>query len=109
MSTQTEVREGWTTKLPFTLTTDGAVFNATGFTLSACYLTGRDGTAVVTTGKFNWTTAAIGLAYFKPGASDLLAAKSPYRITFQVTDGNGDIVLFPNGESNEIIVRTARE
>jgi hypothetical protein len=104
----TTITEGWTAKLPFTLTADGTALNGTGFTLSACVVTGNDDTEVSTVGKFNWTSAASGTVYYKPGASDLLASKSPYRIKFEVTDGAGDIVYFPNGDANEIVVKAAR-
>lgn len=104
----TTITEGWTMKLPFTLTADEVAIDGSGLTLSDCIVTGNDDTEVSTVGKFNWTSAAVGTVYYKPGASDLLASKSPYRIKFVVTDGAGDVVTFPNADANEIIVKARR-
>lgn len=105
MSLLTEVVEGWTGRLLFTLLSDGAAFVGTGFTLSNLYITDARGRAIDTAADFGWVTAALGTVYYDPDAADFVASAGPYTVRFEVTDGNGKVVFFPNGQADTILVR----
>lgn len=105
MSLLTEIVEGWTARLTFTLLSDGAAFVGTGFTISNLYITDARGRAIDTSGDFGWVTAAAGTVYYDPDASDFEAGNGPYTVRFEVTDGNGKVVFFPNGQADQILVR----
>lgn len=108
MARLTTIVEGWTKRLTFTLEADGTAFVGTGFTLSNLYITAKDGTNVDTTGDFNWVTAASGTVYYDPDAADFVAAKSPYSVRYEVTDGSGKKQFFPNADADEILVKPVR-
>ena len=101
----TEIVEGWTGRLSFQLTEDGVNLVGTGLTVSALDIVGADGVPVTTTSDFGWITQLTGTVYYDPDADDLVASKSPYRLRFQLTDGSGKVVWFPNGAAEEIRVR----
>lgn len=111
MEKVTEIVEGWTGRLSWTLehqlqgATAATAIDGTGLTVSALDVTGADGTVVTTTGDYGWITQASGTVYYDPDADDLLAAKSPYRLRFQLTDGTGKVVWYPDGHAKEIRVR----
>ena len=98
-----EVVEGWTGRLLFTLKSNGVAFNGTGMTLSGLALKGSDGVAVDVTGQFDWVAAGSGTVYYDPAAGELLAAKSPYSVHYEVTSA-GKKVYFPNGAPGYINV-----
>lgn len=100
----TEVVEGWTGRLTFQLEKNGANLVGTGLTVTALDLVACDNTVIDTAGDFGWDDEAGGIAYYDPDASDFQAAKSPYRVRYQVTDGGGKVVWFPNGKPDEIRV-----
>lgn len=102
--TVTEVVEGWTGRLTFQLQVNGANLDGTGLTVSALDVIANDNTIVDTTGDYGWVTQGSGTVYYDPDASDFQAAKSPYRVRYQVTDGGGKVVWFPNGKPDEIRV-----
>jgi hypothetical protein len=104
----TAIVEGWTGRLEFTLNTDGTAINGTGLTLSDCLVTAKDGTALDTTGDFGWLVQASGTVYLDADALDFLAAKSPYKVRFKVTDGLGKVVYFPNAAADTITVHRVR-
>lgn len=104
MAKLTDVVEGWTKRLTFQLYEDGAAMNGTGITVSALDIVGNDGVAITTTGDFDWVTASAGTVYYDPDSTDFVAAKSPYRVRFQLTDGSGAVVWHPNGAPDTIIV-----
>lgn len=99
-----ELVEGWTGRLTWTLTEDEVAIDGTGKTVSAVDLIGADGVPADTTGDFGWDTQASGIAYYDPDSGDLQAAKSPYRLRFQVTDGSGKVRWYPGGKPLEIVV-----
>lgn len=101
----TAIVEGWTGRLTWQLTEDGDNLNGTGLTLSALDVSDCDGASVTTTGDYGWVTQASGTVYYDPDAGELVASKSPYRVRFQVTDGTGLIVWYPNDAAEEIRVR----
>jgi hypothetical protein len=87
------LKEGWTEPLDIQLyeqSTSGTRtnLNGTGFTLSDCRLVGNDDQRVVTTSKFAWLSQSDGTVRYSPASTDFKADKSPYRISFEVTDGN---------------------
>jgi hypothetical protein len=104
MAQLTEVVEGWTGRLTFQLYDDGAALNGTGLTVTALDLVGNDGVAVTTTADFGWLVQASGTVYYDPDAADLTAARSPYKVRYQITDGSGAIVWYPNGAPDTIAV-----
>jgi hypothetical protein len=110
MSLVGEVVEGWTGRLAWQLTLNGAAVDADAadLTLSELFLTGRDGTVVATDGDFGWLVAADGTVYYLADADDFVANKSPYRIRWKVTDADGKVVFFPNAEPDEIVVHPVR-
>jgi hypothetical protein len=108
MSLLTEVVEGWTKRLTFTLQTDGAAFNGTGMTISNLYITNARGVPIDTAGDFGWVSAAAGTVYYDPDAADFVAGDGPYTVRYEVTDGAGKVVFFPNGQADQIQVRGKR-
>jgi len=105
MAEVTEIVEGTTMRISFQLKEDGDNLVGTGLTVSALDIVGNDGVAVDTTSDFGWITAASGTVYYDPDSSDFVAEKSPYRIRYQLTDGNGKVAWWPDGKADEIRVR----
>jgi hypothetical protein len=104
----TEVVEGWTGRLTFSLLSDGAAFNGAGLTLTGLYITDTRGKAIDTSGDFGWLSAAAGTVYYDPDQTDFVGGNGPYAVRFEVTDGNGKVVFFPNGQAEQILVRKVR-
>lgn len=104
MALLTEIVEGWTGRLTFQLNEDGAAMDGTGITVSALDIVASDGTVVTTTGDYGWLTQASGTVYYDPDSADFVAAKSPYRVRYQLTDGSGKIVWHPDGQPDTIRV-----
>lgn len=100
-----EIVEGWTDELgPFTLKADGTAIDLTGLTVELV-LKGRDGVAVTTTGNTRVDDdETTGQVYYQPDADDLTNVGSPYTVHWKVTDGAGDVVFFPNGAADSIVV-----
>lgn len=105
-----EIVEGRTAPLKFTLLGDSVGIERDGATVSNCYLTGNDGTEVDTTAKFDWDpdTDDDGDVFYAPDAADFVAAKSPYRLRFEVTDGTGKVLPIPDGDAYLIRVNSLR-
>jgi hypothetical protein len=99
-----ELVEGWTGRLTFQLQNQGVNLDGTGLTVSALDLVGSDGTIVDTSGGFGWVLDTAGTVYYDPDASDFVASKSPYRVRYQIADGGGKVVWFPEGKADEIKV-----
>lgn len=99
-----EVVEGWTSRLTFQLTADGSAIDGTGFTVTALDLVDAHNHPVPTSGNFGWATQGSGTVYYDPDASDFVAARGPYKIRYQLTDGNSKVKWFPNGKPDEIKV-----
>jgi len=47
---------------------------------------------------------ATGKVYYTPAATDLMALNSPYNLHWQVIDGAGTVVFFPNGAADRLAV-----
>lgn len=99
-----EIVEGWTSRLAFQLKENGAAMDGTGITVSALDIVAADGTVVDTTGDFGWIAAAAGTVYYDPDAADFVAAKSPYSVRVQLTDGTGKTAWHPSGKPDQIRV-----
>lgn len=97
----TELVEGWTAAIPFTLKADGAALDLTSLTVTL-ELRGRDGSPVNTTSKVAVTSAAAGQVTFTPVAGDLVASLSPYEARFVVTDTNGKVLKVPNSQQPDL-------
>lgn len=104
MALLVEIVEGWTSRLAFQLLEDGAPMDGTGITVSALDIVATDGTVVDTAGDFGWILASAGTVYYDPDASDFVAAKSPYSVRYQLTDGNGKKAWHPSGKADQIRV-----
>jgi hypothetical protein len=101
-----DITEGWTGELgPFTLLLDGAAQNLTGMTVVAKIRPEASSSYVDLDGDVRVDSdATTGKVYLNFDADDLEAASSPYTLHFQVTDGNGKVVFFPNGKADTIRV-----
>lgn len=105
-----EYVQGWTAPIDYELkrtneaTRRLETFDATGSTIELV-LVDRDGATVSTSGKVSWIDAPNSIARYTPTAGDLLAAKSPYRARWRVTD-SGAIATYPKGEAIQWTVRT---
>ena len=100
----TEVVEGWTGALPFTLNADGSPVNLTGLTVSIV-LKDAAGTVINnTTSGVSVTSATGGEVSYAPTSTDFIAAKTPYKIRFRVVDGANKTVYFPNEDEDLIVV-----
>jgi len=94
----TEVVEGWTNALPFTLKADDVAIDLTGLTVKI-YLKDNRGAYLQngTTGVLAVTNTTAGVLTYTPAStSELLAARTPYKVRFSLTDSTGGIVYFPN-------------
>jgi hypothetical protein len=100
-----DVVEGWTQELgPFTLKVDGVVQDLTGMTVRL-HLRDKSGTVLAFTGTTRVDNApSTGKAYYTPAATDLTNARSPIDVRWEVVDGAGKVVFFPNGKADQITV-----
>lgn len=107
MPVLTEVVEGWSGALPFTLRADDVPVDITGMTVHII-LKDKDGTVMKdTTEGLTITSATGGLVTYSPATSsgDLFtAAKTPVYIRFRVTDAIQKKVYFPNADEDLIKV-----
>ena len=103
MALLTSIVEGWTDAIPFALKADGLEVNLTGLTVVGVFHDNR-GASLSTTDKITVTSSTAGAVSWTPAAGDALAAKSPYRIRFQVSDITGAKVFFPNADPDTITV-----
>lgn len=93
--------EGWTSAVDVQCLADGVPVDLTGTTV-ALILTGRDGVLVTLGGSVSILDAANGVVRYLPAGTDLLAAKSPYRVRVKVTDVQAKIVYFPSGAGDTL-------
>lgn len=104
MSKLTEVVEGWTGALPFTLNADGDPVDLTGLTVQL-WMKDCDETQIHNSSANVTTTGSTGgEVIFSPSSSQFVAAKTPYKLRFKVTDSTGRYVYFPNEEEDTIEV-----
>lgn len=101
----TEVVEGWTGALPFTLKTDGTPVDLTGLTVSIYLKDNRSSVIQSSTSSVAVTDSTGGVVTYTPqSTSELLANRTPYKIRFKVEDSTGGIVYFPNIDEDLIKV-----
>lgn len=93
------IREGWTQRIRYALTRNSpaVAMDLTGMTIG---LVGKDRSSadLVFTGTVGSDDLVGGIVYLDPSSSDLLAATSPYRLRWSVTDGTGKIAYFPGAD-----------
>lgn len=100
----TEVVEGWTGALPFTLKADGVAVDLTGMTVSIV-LKDALGTSINnSTSGVTVTGSTSGLVEYAPTSSDFVAANTPYKVRFRVVDALAKTVYFPNVDEDLIVV-----
>lgn len=87
--------EGWTERITYQLTADGATQVLSGMTV-ALDIFDRRNVQVAVTGASGIVDAATGKVYFDPNPADLVSSKSPYYVRWKVTDGSGKVAFFPN-------------
>lgn len=103
----TELVEGWTGALPFTLNADGVPVDLTGLTVQIVLKDGADTLVKDTTAGISTSSGSTGgVVVFTPSSSgtDFVAARTPYKIRFRVTDAAGKVVFFPNADEDLILV-----
>lgn len=90
------IREGWTERIRYRLTRNSPAvdMDLTGMTVE---LVGKDraSVALVFSGTVGSDDPANGIVYLDPATTDLLAATSPYRVRWKITDSFGKIAYFP--------------
>ena len=102
MSVLTEIVEGWSGALPFTLNADGTPVDLTGMTVHIVLRSSTGYTPIKdTTAGIVVSTSETGRVSYAPATSSgnlFLASKTPYSVRFRVTDALTRIVYFPNGD-----------
>lgn len=91
------IRQGDTEPVNFTLKSNSAAADLTGYSSVTMYLVGSDGTALSFTTGTDLTveTAASGACSISPGVTSFLSAKSPYKGYVIVVDGSAKRSSFP--------------
>lgn len=100
----TDIVQGWTEPITAQLLADGEPVDLTGATV-AFVLYASSGSAVSLGGTASIVTATSGDVQYAPVAGDFVAASTPHKARWKVTDGSGKISYFPNGEAEVVIVR----
>ena len=103
------ITEGWTKPLgPFTLSINGAALNLTGFTVNlklrplvSSTFSDTAGDVTVLPDQFGTQK---GQVMFKPDVEDFKASKGEYAVHWELTDANGDVAFWPNGDPDTIKV-----
>lgn len=110
MAVVLRLTEGWTKEIgPFTLKIDGVGFPLAPGVVATLVLKGKGRAASDTAGDVRADSDQAtypGRVWWKPDASDMVAAYSPYTVHWKVTDVAGDVAFFPHGEADEIEVFT---
>lgn len=101
-----ELVEGWTERIKDQLINDAGPFDLSGY-LVGLKLTDRFGHEIEFNGSVGVEDAANGLVYFDPEPLDLINAKSPYYVRWQVTVDDADRArgYFPVGKPDVWHVR----
>jgi hypothetical protein len=99
--------EGWTGALPVTLLADGDPIDLTGMTVKIVIKNNLGSIIKDTTEGITVTGTTVGQVQYSPASSSgdlFLAAHTPYRVRFRVTDALSKSVYFPNDEEDLIEV-----
>ncbi len=100
----TEVVEGWTGALPFTLKADNVAVDLTGMTVSIVLKDFQSTVVKDSTAGVTVTGSTAGLVEYAPSSSEFVAAKTPYKVRFRVRDSQSKVVYFPNVDEDLIKV-----
>lgn len=103
-----KVKAGRTAPIILYLQEDDQDIDGTGLTVSDVILTGIDGQAIDTAGKFEWEEQDEGSVSYSPASSDFVPERSPYRISVKLTDGTGKVRYYPEEFTAEIVVSPVR-
>lgn len=112
MTAITEVVEGWTSPMEFTLklatssSTSYSPMDLTGLTVAIVLKDGRGRTVNSSTTGVSVVSSTGGTVQYAPTSSDFVAARSPYRVRFKLTDSTGRIAYHPNTDESLITVNT---
>lgn len=105
-----EIVEGTNEPLSFGLrqlvygSTSYSYINLTGMTVSIILKDGRGVTVKDSTSGVSVTSSTGGVVAYAPSTSDFVAARTPYKIRFQVADSTGMKRFFPNEDEDLIKV-----
>lgn len=109
MAVLTEVVEGWSGALPFTLNADDVPIDLTGMTVQIILRTSR-GVLVKDTSSgltISSSESTAGRLSYSPATSSgnlFLVQHTPYQVRFRVTDALQKVVFFPNADPDLIKV-----
>lgn len=98
-----EIVEGWTAALPFTLDADDVPIDLTGMTVQIVLRDNRGNTIKDTSSGITVTGTTSGQLEYAPSSVDFLAAKSPYRVRFRVTDALSKRAYWPSAVEEDLI------
>ena len=107
MSALVSIVEGWTSALPFTLLADGTPIDLTGLKVAVVLKTAGGVIVKDTTTGITVTASTAGQVEYAPSSSSgdlFVAAQTPYRIRFRLTDATPRSVYVPNDEEDLIEV-----
>jgi hypothetical protein len=97
MSARYEYSAGQTAVIQRTLLADAVAIVGTGLTVTL-ELVDRSNGVVPISGDVDWLVAANGTEEYEPDTTDLKVTGSPYRAKWAVTDADGKVAKFPQGE-----------
>lgn len=100
----TEVVEGWTGALPFTLKADDVAVDLTGLTVSIVLKDYQSTVVKDSTSGVTVTGSTAGTVEYAPSSSDFVASRTPYKLRFRVKDSQNKVVYFPNIDEDLIVV-----
>lgn len=100
----TEIVEGWTGALPFTLEADDSPIDLTGLTVYIVLKDARGTVVKDSTAGISITGTTAGQVEYAPSSSEFASARSPYRIRFRVKDASFKVIYHPNGTEELITV-----
>lgn len=104
MPVLTEIVEGWTGALPFTLNADDVAVNLTGLTVQIILKDSFGTTILDSSSGVTVTGSTAGQVEYAPTSTDFLASGTPYKIRFRVIDALAKRVYFPNADEDLIKV-----
>ncbi len=101
-----DIAEGWTDMLgPFQLRANGVPFSLAGLEVNLILRDGF-GRLVQPAGTITLADQNVnpGQVFFTPAKKDFEPGPKAYTIRWEVIDGEGGVVYFPNGRADEIRV-----
>lgn len=101
MNALMKITEGRTVPIDFQCLINGAAFDATGMTVAAVL---HDKNQCAVDVDAEWLTIASATVRISPIDQTFAWAAGPYRFRMQVTDSDGKIGFFPEGDAAVILV-----